>query len=336
MPETLSPQSAEPNLPGSEPAQSTTSKRDTFNDLASGLFEPRATTAPEKRSEVPSTPDASTPEQERKDTPAAPQQVADVGTTTQPQPNLSPEETTRREEQSFKDKYYALEDERKRDKLEREAYTERERIGQMSRVEQEANQRFQSQVQPLEQQAHSLYAEAQDLDEKAKDALSGGDRELADYFIRKRDTMYSAMNAVSQTVMGQYDQFNNALNYHRQQVHTERLSQQEKQVERTLSKVGLTLEELKAADPKLNMADNFAVIEATASALKAKHSSEIKEAKESATRAEKEYKEKWRTDSPAARPDKPVSGGGRTSTNRGGPGSGTADIAEGLSLHRRK
>lgn len=335
------PQSAEPNLPGSEGTQSnntTANRRDTLAELQTALYEPRTSKQPEQRSEVPSTPDASTPEQERKDNPTEPQQEADKDASQTPptQQNLSPEEAQRREEQSFKDRYYALERERDRERIERESQLERQRIDQMSQNERVALSRFESQVKPLTDQVWQLHNSANDLDQKGQDALAEGDRELASYFFQQRDVMRQSEQALSNNVRWQYDSFNQTVQQYRQSVHVEKLNAQEKQLSRSLGKQGLTLDDLKAVNPKLDLTDNFAVIEAVADAKEAKLKAEVKATREEADRVVKEERAKWRTDSPAARPDRPVTGGSRgASANRGGPGSGTSDIAAGLGFGKR-
>lgn len=311
-----------PNLPTGGEVRPGNTKRDTLSDLATALFEPGKRNAPpEKRdttASTPSMPDA--PESEASD--VAPQQEGQPDTIQAAEPSLSPEERWRRDYQSEKDKRIALETQVFREKAEREVYEENQRMSQMGRVEQQATQQFQSFVQPMEAQARDLY-------NRAATAREEGDEQLAQYFGQTYYTLASS-------IQGHYDAFNGQANHYRQTVAQQRQQQQEKQLSRTLEKAGLTIEELKAHTPKLNTNDYFAVLEVATAVTKAKNSAEVKEAKDKAAQAEKDARTKWRTDSPASLPDKQVAGSSNKPKSKGGPGSGTADIAAGLGLSRKK
>jgi hypothetical protein len=335
-------QSAVPNLPGSGPASGNSNSTNTnsftnpkTDSFAQALFEASKPRTPAKAAPDAAGRDATasttpTPEgvPEREGSSVEPPQ-AEGAAKPEDESALTPQERERREEQSFKDRYFAektqretLEAERIREKAEQEAYSEQQRMAQMDQVEQQAVQQFKARMEPSEAHCRDLYA-------RENAARADGDDEMANYLYQTRLILTNSIN-------DQYGSFNQQTNMYRQQVTRERMTAQEKQLGRTLEKSGLTLEELKTANPKLNTSNPFEVIEAVSKVAATKQEARFKADIEKHKLEAKEAKEKWRTDSPASVPDRRPTGKGATSGNRNGPGSATADLTEGLFGSRKR
>lgn len=184
-----------------------------------------------------------------------------------------------------------------------EAKEQEERANRLTQEQQKYLAKLQSSLADLTEEGLEIQADMEA-------AQAEGDLEAYNRLNRKYNRVYTAAENLTET-------YNGFLANAQATYHQTRMTQQEKLISGLLKEAGVTMDEMKEANPKLDITKPAQVMTAIAKAKDKKYTARIAELEKAAAEAKVQARQEWDATAPAARP---------TNTT-GTPGTGSAPTA---------